>query len=353
MIPVIICGGFGTKLWPVSRQYKPKHFLPIIGDKSLFQLNYEVLRTRFQPSEIYISTNLDQKDLAKKQAPDIPVSNYILEPEMRNQGPATCLIAATLYKKGLQDEPFMIIQADDLREPVEEFIKMIDECDKIARTEKKYITGGMSLNEVVMGVDYLRKGERVNNDGSSVGIYNVSEFIWRSSEEETKKLVGLGNTLVHTNHTCMTPKNFLEMIKKYKDEWYQPMISIIEGGDEKETFSKMPIGPLEDVTQKVHQDGESLVVELPFKWYDFGTFESLYNYLHEKGMYEPQENIIEYESNGNFVKLDDHNKAVALVGVKDLIVIDTGDALLVCSKDATSKVGEALKEVKSRKLALT
>lgn len=352
MIPVIICGGFGTKLWPVSRQYKPKHFLPIIGDKSLFQINYESLLTKFKPSEIYVSTNEDQVELAKKQAPDIPQENYILEPEMRNQGPATCLIASILYKKGFKDEPFMIIQADDIREPVEDFIKMIDACDEIARKDTRYLTGGMRLNEVVMGVDYLRKGERINQEGG-VGIYSVSEFIWRSTEEETKKLVDSGDVLIHTNHTCMTPNNFLEMMKKYKKEWYEPMMAIINGADISQEFSKMPTGPLEDVTQQVHKAGESVVVELPFKWYDFGTFESLYNYLHEKGLYEPEENIIEYDSRGNFVKLDDHNKAVALVGVENLVVIDTGDALLVCSKDATSKVGEALKEVKNRKLALT
>lgn len=102
MIPVIICGGWGTKLWPISRQHKPKHFINLIGEKSLFQLNYEALRTKFAPSEIYVSTNEDQLSLAQKQTPEIPLENYILEPEMRNQGPATGLIAAVLYKKGLQ-----------------------------------------------------------------------------------------------------------------------------------------------------------------------------------------------------------------------------------------------------------
>ncbi len=352
MIPVIICGGFGTKLWPVSRQHRPKHFLPIIGDKSLFELNYQSLLTKFKPEEIYVSTNEDQVELAKKQAPEIPVENYILEPEMRNQGPATCLIAASLYRKGFSDEPFMIIQADDLREPVEKFIEMIEACDEFARKDSRYITGGLKLEQLVMGVDYLRKGEKVNGENGT-GIYKVSEFIWRSSEEETKKLVEAGDVLIHTNHTCMTPRNFLAMIEKYKPEWYQPMMNMINGGNTNEEFSKMPVGPLEDVTQKVHQAGESLVVELPFKWYDFGTFQSLYEYLYSRGLYEPEENIVELESTGNFVKLDDHNKAVALVGVKDLVVIDTGDALLVCSKDATSKVGEALKEVKNREMSLT
>ena len=72
MIPVIICGGFGTKMWPLSRQHRPKHFLPLISDKSLFQLNYEVLRTKFKPEEIYVSTNEDQVPMAKQQVPEIP-----------------------------------------------------------------------------------------------------------------------------------------------------------------------------------------------------------------------------------------------------------------------------------------
>src|SRR3990167_3736886 len=188
MIPVIICGGFGTKLWPISRQHRPKHFLPLIGGKSLFQLNYESLRTNFKPEEIYVSTNQGQVEMAQKQVPEIPAMNYIVEPEMRNQGPATGLIAAFLYKKGLPDEPFMIIQVDDLREPVENFVKMMKDCDTLARRETKYITGGFKPDYAIMGVDYLIKGERVSQEGDT-GIFNVSKFIWRSTKEETEALL--------------------------------------------------------------------------------------------------------------------------------------------------------------------
>lgn len=352
MIPVIICGGFGTKMWPISRQHNPKHFLKLINRKSLFMLNYEALKTKYKPEEIYVSTNEDQLHYVKDQAPEIPEQNYILEPEMRNQGPATCLIASQLYKKGFKDEPFILIQADVIREPVSDFIKMIDACDEIARKEDKYITGGFKLENVVMGVDYLKKGEKVNSS-NIVGIYEVSEFIWRSTEEETQKMIDSGDVLVHTNHTCMTPSNFLNMIQKYKSEWYQPMMNIINGNAVKEEYSKMPAGPIEDVTQKVHENKESLVVELPFKWYDFGTFESLANYLVLKDYYQPSQNIVEYESENNFIKLEDTNKVVALVGVKNLIVVDTGDAILISDRNKTSKVGEALKEVKKRELSLT
>ena len=352
MIPVIICGGFGTKLWPVSREHKPKHFLPLISEKSLFQLNYEALRSHFKVDEIYVSTNKSQSEMAKKQAPEIPEENYILEPEMRNQGPATGLVAAFLYKKGFQDEPFMLVQVDDLREPPEDFIKMMLDCDKIARKENKYLTGGMRLKYPVMGVDYLIKGGKVSDEGS-VGIYKIDKFIWRSTKEETEKLSKQDNVLVHTNHTCMTPKNLLDMLKKYKPEWYNPLMEYINGADLGAKYSEMPPGPIEDVTQLVHEAGESLVVELPFAWYDIGTFESLHEYLKLKNLYKVSENIVDLNGSDNFVKLDDANKIVALVGVDNLVVVDTGDVILVCDKRQTSHVKDALKEVKNRGLALT
>jgi len=352
MIPVIICGGFGTKLWPISRQYKPKPFIPLIGDKSLFQLNYEALRTKFKPEEIYVSTNGTQAPLAQSQAPEIPLSNYIIEPEMRNQGPATGLIAATLYKKGFPDEPFMIVQVDVVREPTEDFIKTIMICDSLARSEKKYITGGLKPTYSIMGVDYLVKGKRVTPE-NEIGVYEVAKFVWRSSKEQTEELIKQGNALVHTNHTCMTPRNMLEMLKKYKPEWYGPLMNIINGGDLETEYVKMPPGPLEDVTQQVYADGNALVVEHPFKWTDIGTFESLDKYLKEKGLYKTTENVVDLTGKNNFVKLDDPDKVVALVGVDNLVVVDTGDALLICNKDQTGQVGETLKEVKKRNLALT
>ena len=352
MIPVMICGGFGTKMWPLSREHKPKHFLPLIGEKSLFQLNYETLKTHFKPEEIYISTNEDQFELGKLNVPEIPPENYILEPEMRNQGPATGLVAAFLYKKGLMDEPFMLVQTDVVREPAEAFIKMMLDCDVVARKESKYLTGGKRTDYPAMGVDYLIKGEKVSDEGS-VGIYNVAKFVWRSTKEQTEELIKQQGALIHTNHTCMTPKNLLSMLQKYKPEWYEPLMNYVNGSDLRIEYQKMPPGPIEDVTQQVHANGESLVVELPFQWFDFGTFDNLYEYLKLRGLYKTPENVVDLDGHDNFVRLDDANKVVGIVGVDNLVVVDTGDALLICDKKMASRVNEVLKEVKNRNIALT
>ncbi|MFI5206126.1 MAG: sugar phosphate nucleotidyltransferase, partial [Candidatus Paceibacterales bacterium] len=246
MIPVIICGGIGKKLWPLSREAQPKHFLPLINKKSLFQLNYEALRTKFDPSEIFVSTNESQSQIAHKQVPEIPMENYILEPEMRNQGPATGLIAAILTKKGKGEEPFMIIQADVLREPTDKFISMITDCDALSRRENKYITGGFRPDYPVMGVDYLVKGERVSTE-DQVGVFKVDKFVWRGSKEQTEEFIKQSTALVHANHTCVTPKNLLSILQKYKPEWYMPLMNIVGGADIATEYVKMPPGPIEDV----------------------------------------------------------------------------------------------------------
>lgn len=343
MIPVIICGGIGTKMWPESRQDSPKQFLPLFNGKSLFELNWEMLRLKFAPEDIYIQTNEQQAQIAVSLVPEINKENIFIEPEMKNQGPATGFTAAMLYKK-FPDEPFMLVQADVMRMPADNFIKMLDVCDRLVRETGKYITGGFKPTYPVMGVDYLVPGKRISNNREA-NVYQVDKFLWRATKEQTEEYIHQG-ALIHANHTCMTPRGLLEMFKQYKPEWYSPLIHIIEGADITTEYHEMPAGPIEDVTQFVHTAGESLVVELPFDWIDFGTWESLMHYTapHKEGQ---ASHIEEIEASHNFVRVQ-NGKQVALVGVQDLIVVDTDDALLICHKSKSGKVGEIVERLKKQ-----
>jgi mannose-1-phosphate guanylyltransferase len=323
----------------------------LLGEKSLFQLNYEALRIKFEPHQIFVSTNVDQFPLARDQAPEIPLDNYILEPEMRNQGPATCLIAAVLYRRGFADEPFMLVQADDLREPPEKFLEMMSVCDEIAKKDPRYITGGFHPPFSVSGVDYLVRGKKIEQL-NGVSVYEVDRYVSRKSEELNEGFIKDGGVFVHANHTCMTPRNFLDMIKSYKAEWYDPSFNIANGADVNAEFTKMPVGTLEEVTQEVHKDKRSLIVELPFKWSDFGTYDSLYRYVTENNLYKKPINLVEKESNSNFVLLDDPNKVVCLIGVENIVVVDTGDVILISDRRRSDLVGEMPKEIKDRGISM-
>jgi mannose-1-phosphate guanylyltransferase len=207
---------------------------------------------------------------------------------------------------------------------------MMEVCDKLARSTDKYITGGFKPDFAVMGVDYLIKGEKVN-DSEEVEVFKVDKFLWRGTKEDAQGYIKDGKALLHANHTCMTPRNLLKMYQKYKNEWYEPLLNYINGADLATEYAKMSKGPLEDVTRLAFEAGDALVVELPFKWVDFGTWESVAKYLGS-------------DENNNFVKT---NKYTAIIGLRDLVVVEADDALLICKKDQSGKVGEVVEKLKA------
>lgn len=334
MIPVIICGGVGTKMWPASRQSMPKHFLPLINGKSLFELNWEVLRKKFKPEEIYVSTNIEQKDLVRKYAPEIPESNLILEPALRNTGPAIGFIAAKLWNK-YKDEPFMVVQSDILRKPEDKFLEMIDLFDStMKKSDEKWITGAIKPPFAMMGVDYM-----ISENGTDLTDWMISK-----EKGQVESFIADGKAWLHANHYCWTPKKWLESYKRFKPEWYGPLMKIVEGGDEKEIYPLIPKGRTEEWTELSVKAGEGQMVVLPFEWWDFGTWESVDKYLTEKNLYQIGSNVIELDSKNNFIRSE---KEVAIIGMENLVVVDTGDALLITTKDKTGRVGEVVERLKT------
>lgn len=349
MKPVLICGGVGKKMWPLSRTNHPKHFLPLFNGKSLYQINYETLLKKFKPEEIYIQTTLEQAKIALEQSPGVPQKNCFVEPELRDHGPAMGFMAIKLEAID-PEEPFILVQTDVIREPAEKFLEMIGECETLVKKEGKLITGGFRPEYAVMGVDYLISGEKIE-DAGGLNIYKVEKFLWRGVREDVEKYLSLRSIFLHANHYAWTPNALLKAYEKWAPDWFQSLQKIKtamnSGKDEivKEEYSKMEKGPVENVTQ--HFFTEGYVVEVPFKWIDFGTWESFFKYRSEKGEYNPGDNLLAIDSKNCFVQKDDNN-FVALIGVNDLAVIDTDDALLICRKDQSGKVGDVVSYLKKK-----
>ena len=327
-------------MWPLSSPSHPKHFLPLIHGKSLFELNWETLRTRFEANEIYLQTNAEQAEIAKNLVPEIVPENVFIEPEMRNQGPATGLAAALLLKKGKGDEPFFLIQVDNLRVPGENIFKMMDLAEKLGTETHKYITGGFAPDRVIKGVDFLLKGEMVSEE-NGVKIFKVAEYVDRNEESKINENMNSGNLLVHANHTCMTPNDLLAMFAKFRPDWHEPLMKISTGADIAVEYAKMPKGSIEEITKQVHANGDSLVIELPFEWTDFGTWDSLDKYYKANSIEPKMGEVKEVEASNNFC-LSDNKKKIAIVGVDNLIVVEGDDGILICKKDLSGRVGEVV-----------
>lgn len=340
MRPVIMCGGIGTKMWPLSRKKAPKHFLPLFDDKSLFELNYKTLLEMFSPEDIFIQTNQEQAKLAKEQAPDVPDRNFFVEPELRNHGPATGLMAAKLYAED-PNEPFITVQADVLRQPEPLWLETIEQVESLINQEQRLVTGGIRPEYAIMGVDYLIAESKPLKKGK-LKIFEMKKWLGRDSKVGVEKYLENMAVFTHANHYAWTPELMLEAIKKHQPDWSGPLMEIAnavgtENEDEviKQEYHKMPKGPVEEVTKYVLEQG--YVFECPFQWADFGTWESLSNYfkLQQKPQY-PKESV-QIDSKNCFFRVP-KDKFVASIGVENLVVVDSGDALLICNKNKSDKV---------------
>lgn len=340
---LVTAGGQGTKMWPYSRQDKPKQFQPIIGDVSSYEQTIKTLLKEFTAEDIYISTKRKFIKYISEQSPQIPLKNYIVEPDIsKDRGPGEGLAFVRLSLNH-PDEPFFLVQADCIRDPEEGFLQMIREAEKLVIKHKQLVTGGIKATEPNMGVDYLKL------DGAIPGsreAYKIDEFLFRRSNlKETRELVENFHVVAHCNHMCWYPDMVLEAYKQYRPDWHKALMKIKDAMDKpgeneaiEEIYATMEKGPTEDVTTHVMNSGEAMVILLPYKWTDVGTWGSVYEFFEDGiGNYE-NGNIIAVETKGSLIKTDNKNKLVAVAGVQDMIIVDTQDALLIVPKEEIDKI---------------
>lgn len=342
---IVTAGGQGTKLWPYSRQDKPKQFQPIIGDTSSYEETIRVLLKAFTPEDIYISTKRKFIKYVSEQSPQIPLRNYIVEPDIaKDRGPGEGL--AFLRLSVLHpNEPFFVVQADCIRKPDDAFLKMIVDAGRIVAKSKKLVTGGTKAIEPNLGADYLKLGERIHEDKEQE-LYPVEKFIYRGSTyRETKKLIETYNIVTHPQHYCWYPDLMLAAYKKYQPKWYEALMEMRDtfnkpGEDAaiEAIFRDMDKGPTEEVTKHVFNAGEGQVILLPFSWTDVGTWGSVYEYCLDEGKNCTEGKAITINSTGSLVKSSNHDKLIAVAGLDDLVVIDTDDVLLVIPKNKIEQI---------------
>lgn len=341
---LVTAGGQGTKLWPYSRQDKPKQFQPIVGDTSSYQETINTLLKEFSAEDIYISTKRKFIKYVSEQSPQIPLRNYIVEPDIaKDRGPGEGLAFVRLSIDH-PDEPFFLVQADCIRDPQDKFIEMVRAAEKLVTQHKQFITGGIKATEVNMGTDYLSLGERVYHNG--VEAFQINKFLFRKKTlKETRELVENYHTVVHSNHTCWYPGLMLEAYKKYRPDWYEALMKIKDALDKpgeneaiEKIYSTMEKGPTEDVTKRVMDSGEAMVILLPYKWTDVGTWGSVYDFFAEVDENYEDGNVIAVDTNSSLIKTSNKSKLIAVAGLDDMIVVDTDDALLVLPKENIDKI---------------
>lgn len=335
---IIMAGGSGARLWPLSRSNFPKQFLKLPGGtKSILQLTIERCKLMGSLSDLYIVTSESYLSLINQQLSEIgeklPKEQILLEPQAKNTLPAILYAVQTIREKG--DDICAVFASDHVIDEPQILADTVLSAANLAA--KGFVCFGITPTHPETGFGYIKPGKPIN------GGNEVSAFKEKPDHETAKAYVKSGY-LWNSGIFMFDSAMFYDAVKQYNPEVFEAF----QESTAKEKFSKAPSISVDyGLIEKMYT---VFCVPLNMKWKDIGNFAA----LSEKYALEKDEggNIcyndeVLIDSYGNFC-LTQSKKAVALIGVNDLIVIEQDDALLICHKDQTQKVRDVVDELKRR-----
>lgn len=353
---LILAGGGGTRLWPKSREKTPKQFLKLFGKETLTQLTAKRFSEILPWDKIYVVTvSKEYKNEIIAEVPKIPKENIIVEPARRDTAPAHGIGAAYIYKK----DPNAVIvteSADRLVKPISRYLTILKTAARVAYDDKLLVAMGVEPQYPHTGYGYIKRGrEWVKH--KNISFYKLDKFVEKPDLELAKKYVASHSYYWNAGQFVWRADEILKAIKKYAPEISNRLDKISESfgtSSEKEVieaeYSKMPKISIDyAVAEKADN---FVVVEGDFFWTDIGDWKEVWENLSkdEDGNVvidgdEPGGEIISFDTSDAIIHKD--GRMIAVVGVDNIVVIDTKDVLLVVSKSkaqSVKKVVEKLKE---------
>jgi mannose-1-phosphate guanylyltransferase len=334
---IILSGGNGTRLWPISRVLMPKQFVKLFDDKSLFQLTVE-RNSKICESQLIV-TNAEQYFLAVEQLEELQcISNeFLLEPVGRNTAPAIALACLALDP----DEVVLVSPSDHLVKDEDAYAKVLQKAKKLAE-ENELVTFGIKPEFAETGFGYIEaNGE------------DVKAFHEKPDKETAQKYVDAGNFYWNSGMFCFKAGVFLEELQKYSPEIYEMSKKAIESADSNPPMIRIKHDnmlsiPEDSIDYAVMEKSDKVkVVASDIGWSDLGSFDALAEeFLKDKDGNTQNENLIAINSKNNFVYPSE--RMVTLADINDLIVVDTPDALLISKKGDSAKIKTIVKELKGR-----
>jgi len=350
---VIPAGGIGSRLWPLSRASAPKFLHDLTGSgQTLLQDTVERLAPIAGQDRILIVTGAAHKSAVQQQCPELTSKNLVLEPSPKDSTAAIALAAAILVKR----EPDVIIgsfAADHVIGGQDAFIKNVTEAVEVAATGK-IVTIGIEPTEPSVGFGYIKAGEKL---GEGLHAREVDKFVEKPSIERARKYVESGKYLWNAGMFIAPAKLLLEVLSKSEPDLYAQVMVLAEAwGTESqvEVFEQVWPGLKKiaidySVAEPAAEQGLVAVVPAKFTWHDVGDFAAIAelqsggkrNHLAVLG------NVTVLSDKSNGILVSETGRLVALIGLEDVIVVDTPDALLVTTKEHAQRVKNLVDSLKT------
>ena len=342
---LILAGGVGSRFWPFSRVLEPKQFINIIGKESLLQNTVRRLQGLIHPKQIFFITNQVYFFELKKQIEKfhIPDENIILEPEGKNTAPAIGLCARLIEQKN-KDAVLAVFPADHYIKDIKKFQGCVNRALKPAESDF-LVTIGIKPNKPATGYGYIKISNQKPVTRNQMKYYKVERFLEKPSINKAKEYVRSRDYFWNSGMFIWKVSVFRDELAKYMPELYSQLKSIQTKGDIEKVWGR--IKPISVDYGIMEHSKKIALVTADFYWSDLGSWDALEELLSkDKGGNVLPGNSLDCGSQG-LCAFSRGDRLIATIGLKDLIIADTPDALLVCDKQKTQEVKKIVEKLKS------
>jgi len=345
---VIMAGGIGSRFWPMSRQDFPKQFLDILGTgQTLIQTTYERFTNFIKPENIFVVTSREYMHIVKEQLPQIPLENILGEPSRKNTAPCIAYISFKLQQK----DPLasmIVAPADHLILDKMAFTKVCLEALSFVNKHNAIITLGIKPAMPNTGYGYIQREQQSVTDN----VYKVKTFTEKPNLELARTFLLSGDFLWNAGIFVWQVKNIIHAFEKFLPEMYDVFIAEKDAfntdAEEKALEHIYPLCTNISIDFGIMEKADNVyVIPSSFGWSDLGTWNSAYDNLQK----DPHHNAF---AGNNVLVIDAENcmvhapkeKLLVLQGLKEFIIVDTKDVLLICKKEKEQEIKEYVAEVK-------
>jgi len=350
---VVFAGGVGTRLWPLSRKNSPKQFGKILGDKSTLQLAVDRLRPDFDFKDIYIATGKKYEEIVKQQLPKIPSQNFIFEPAVRDVGPAVGM-AMSIVGKDNPNSPVAILWSDHFVKKERRFREVLHFAeDLVNKNNNSLILIGQRARFANQNLGWIEFGREIN-EIKGTKVFEFKKLIYRPTLSQAEQFLKEDNFAWNPGYFVTTPGFILSQFKTFAPKLYGELSKIKDAIDT-DNFYKT-VEEIYPTLEKISFDNAILekinpkdvfVIAADLGWSDVGAWEALKEALEK----ESNENVTKgkvliNDSSDNLV-FNYTDQLVVGIDLEKMLVINTDDVLLVCSKTSVPKIKKLVEKMEN------
>lgn len=342
---VLFAGGVGSRLWPLSRKNAPKQFGKIIADRSMLQIAVHKLFPEFKWEDVYISTGDRYSAMILEQLPQLPENNIIVEPEMRDVGPAVGLVVAQMVKTN-PDEPLVLLWGSDhLVKKEAVFRKMLRTAEKlILKDPNKIVFIGQKPRFANQNLGYIEFGKTLETI-EDFPIHEFTGFQYRPPLDLAEKFLTDGNHAWNLGYFVTTPRFLWKLFEEFSPELYKKLHKIHEayGTDAYETVLSEVYPTLEKISfdnailEKMDPKS-GCVISSDIGWSDIGAWEALKEALSDKVEANVTKGKILLEDCTDSILHNETKQLIVGIDLQGLVVVSMDDVILICPKDSVPKI---------------